>query len=115
MRVLVCGGRHYRGRKRLFAELDRLHGARGIDCIIQGGATGADAIAKEWARLAAVPSQEFCADWDMYGRAAGPMRNRKMLEDGKPDVVIAAPGGAGTASMVRLSEAAGVNVHWLEA
>jgi hypothetical protein len=35
------------------------------------------------------------------GRAAGPRRNQRMLEDFRPDLVVAFPGGRGTAYMVR--------------
>lgn len=47
MRVLVCGGRNYNDRKRVFSTLDRI----GITHLIQGGARGADALAKDWAKL----------------------------------------------------------------
>jgi hypothetical protein len=48
-----------------------------------------------------VPVIEFPANWKVYGRAAGPIRNMKMLLEGKPDLVVAFPGGIGTADMVK--------------
>ena len=50
------------------------------------------------------------ADWETHGRAAGPIRNEKMLT-WKPDLVVAFPGGVGTADLVRRAEAAGVPVQ----
>lgn len=50
------------------------------------------------------------ADWGRYGKAAGPIRNQEMLESGI-DLVIALPGGRGTADMVRRAEGAGVPVR----
>lgn len=47
----------------------------------------------------------------LEGKAAGPIRNQRMLDDGKPDRVLAFPGGRGTANMVKLAKAAGVPVH----
>jgi len=43
-----------------------------------------------------------------YKNAAGPIRNQWMLKYGKPDLVLALPGGAGTASMIDLASKAGV-------
>jgi hypothetical protein len=42
---------------------------------------------------------------------AGPLRNYQMLEEGKPDLVVAFPGGGGTKDMVRRAVKAGVSVH----
>ena len=49
--------------------------------------------------------EEFKADWDKFGRAAGPIRNAQMLREGKPDLVVAFPGGRGTANMVAQAKA----------
>src|SRR5216684_4086692 len=73
----------------------------GIDA---GGATGADQFAMEWAATKPEIKRYVChADWETHGRAAGPIRNEKMLT-WKPDLVVAFPGGVGTADMVRRAE-----------
>lgn len=59
-----------------------------------------DRLAGAWAARNGAHVIAEPADWN-YGRAAGPIRNSLMLTDHKPDVVIAFPGGAGTADMVR--------------
>jgi len=105
--VLVCGGRDYADRAFLFYTLSA---EPDITAIIQGGARGADEMAKEWAGANGVACEEFKANWAQYGRAAGPMRNARMLGDGKPDVVFAFPGGRGTADMIRQARKAGVKV-----
>jgi len=46
----------------------------------------------------------------MHGRAAGPVRNAQMLAEGKPDFVVAFPGGRGTADMCKQARARGVKV-----
>jgi hypothetical protein len=108
MRVLVCGGRDYDEEDTLFAALDSL---KGVSHIIEGGAPGADALAREWAKSRAVPHTSYPADWLKYGRAAGPVRNRQMLREGKPNLVVAFPtGGPGTKNMIGLAEKAGVPV-----
>jgi hypothetical protein len=68
-------------------------------------------MAGEWADVFGVPFRIFPANWKKHGRAAGPMRNQQMLDEGKPDLVIAFPGGSGTADMVRRAKAAGVPVE----
>lgn len=82
--------------------------------IISGKATGADMAAIEWAIMNWVPFKEFPADWDRYGNSAGPIRNQRMLDEGKPDLVLAFPGGAGTADMTRKSKTAGIEVRQYE-
>jgi hypothetical protein len=101
IRLLVCGGRRYADRKTLYKVLDCFNQAIGIDCLIHGGADGADRLAKEWTEDANIPAIAYTADWDTYGRSAGPIRNTEMLVDGKPDLVLAFPGSAGTADMVK--------------
>lgn len=108
--VLVCGGRDYNDRGRLFSVLDRAHGANLIECLVHGCARGADSMAETWARERGVPVERYPALWEDHGRRAGPIRNQLMLDDSKPDLVIAFPGGAGTADMVRRANAAGVPV-----
>lgn len=78
--------------------------------IIAGGADGADSLAASWAAVENVNYKEYKADWYQYGKAAGPIRNKRMLEEGKPDLVIAFPGGKGTANMVALAKGAGIEV-----
>lgn len=112
MRVLVCGGRDYQDSRRVYAVLDKLHAEAGIDCIIEGGARGADALARSWAEhpYGCGHVETYEADWESQGTFAGPARNARMLAEGRPDVVIAFPGGRGTADMVRKARRAGVKV-----
>jgi hypothetical protein len=130
MIVLVCGGRNYgrvkmgtpawmrpdaakqadRERFMLREALDQIHRSRRFTKVIDGAASGADGLAHEWAKSKGIKTQRFRADWRLQGRAAGPIRNAQMLRDGNPDLVIAFPGGDGTADMMRQARAAGVQV-----
>jgi hypothetical protein len=58
-------------------------------------------MAEWWAEGIGVRCDVYEADWISLGRKAGPIRNQRMLEEGKPDLVMAFPGGRGTADMVR--------------
>lgn len=108
MRVLVTGGRTYNNRDLVERILDVLNPSY----LVTGDAEGADELAWDW-----VVSQPFPPDadrmyalWDVHGKAAGPIRNKKMLDEGDPDLVLAFPGGKGTADMVRQAKAAGIPV-----
>lgn len=110
MNVLVCGGRDFNDEKLIFSTLNRLHTKYNFTCVIEGGASGADKIASQWAALNGIKNQSFKADWFTYGKRAGYLRNAKMLELGKPKLVIAFPGNKGTAMMIRLAKDAKVKV-----
>jgi len=109
-RVLVCGGRDYTNEKMAFAILDAAHAANPIIEVIHGACAGADMLAEMWANQRSIPTRPFPADWDTHGKAAGPIRNRKMLDVGKPDIVIAFPGGRGTRNMIEQAEGANIPV-----
>lgn len=90
-KVLVCGGRDYLDRASLYKVLDAAHSANPIVLLIAGGARGADSLAADWASYRGVEKKIFVADWENQGRSAGPKRNQRMLDEGKPDLVIASP------------------------
>jgi hypothetical protein len=100
VRVLVCGGRDFWDKdlfERTMSQLEQ------IDVIIQGGAMGADFLAKKFAEKNKIKMIEFKADWKSYGKSAGAIRNQQMINEGFPNLVVAFPGGRGTADMVRRS------------
>lgn len=110
MRVLVCGGRDYDDAKRVYLVLDWLDELFGVEAVIHGNATGADTLAQEWCIKNDVVDYPFPPNWREYGTPAGPIRNKKMLIEGLPHVVIAFPGGIGTANMIKQAKEAGVPV-----
>lgn len=112
-KILVCGGRDYTNKERLYSFLDKVYeqlSHKNIT-IIHGGARGADYLAGEWASEKSVTIEVFYANWDTYKKAAGAIRNQVMLKEGKPDVVIAFKGGKGTKNMVDISKKAGIIVY----
>ena len=110
MRVLVCGGRTFSNKQGVFDFLDTLHDVRPVKLLINGGAQGADMLAFMWAVENEIPTETYNADWSKHGKAAGPIRNSQMLSEGKPDALIAFPGGRGTADMVSKAGRAGVEI-----
>jgi len=110
MRVLVTGGRDFDNESLLEAALDKLHEVYKFDVLIHGNAKGADFLADFWAKSNDINVISCPADWETYGYAAGTVRNKKMLVEHKPELVIAFSGGKGTANMVSIAEKAGVKI-----
>lgn len=116
MRILVCGSRHlttacYRVIYERLSKVPLIPG----NTLIHGAQRGADLLAEKVARALGWNVQPFPADWTKYRNRAGPIRNRRMLVEGKPELVIAFHTdpflGKGTRDMVHAAEAAGVPVE----
>lgn len=114
----MCGGRDYSDSAFVSYVLDAIHAKKSITLVIHGcanGANGADTFAEQWTReIDGCTAYGVPADWKKHGTRAGPIRNRLMLEHGKPELVIAFEGGAGTRDMTSAATAAGVRVVFAE-
>lgn len=112
MKVLVCGGRTYTNLVVIFETLDSLHekAEGGITLLIQGGAGGADELAKNWALERGVQVCTYHPNWAKHGKQAGPIRNTNMLRLGRPNLVVAFHGGKGTANLVDLAAKQGFEI-----
>ena len=84
--------------------------------IIEGEARGADRLSRDWAVENGIPVERFPADWELYGKRAGPIRNSRMLKEGKPEMVVAfrGPESRGTQNMIDQAMKAGVEVHVID-
>ena len=122
MRLLICGSRKYKGYEFVRNTLDRIMEERGccgkhgpIDSripitVIHGGAQGVDWLADQWAVVNWLHIEEYKAKWDVHGLTAGPIRNQQMIDMGKPDLVVAFPGGRGTKDLVQRAKSKGIEV-----
>jgi hypothetical protein len=113
MRLLICGSRDWNDYE-LIRECILRIGVPNIACIIQGEARGADLMAKSLALEYDIKHADFPADWDVAGPGAGPRRNQRMLDEGKPTHVLAFHDAIhtakGTGDMIQRAEAARVPV-----
>lgn len=115
MKVLVCGGRRYSNYMRAYAVLDKLHAKVGITCIVCGGDKGADRLGYQWSMRREIKCVTVPAEWlKLNTRAAGPIRNTRMLDEETPDCVVAFPGGSGTRDMCAQSEERGTTVYRID-
>lgn len=126
MKILVCGGRDYGLNEKERNHILSVLGQFAIDnstcyvpndnwlpsdfVIIAGGAKGVDTVAIDWAVVNWCLFKEYLPQWNLYGKAAGAIRNKQMLEEGRPDIVIAFPGGRGTENMKAQARLAGIQV-----
>lgn len=124
MKILVCGSRHC-PQQIVIDKLNELslgwprtpsdalgNWLSAVE-IISGAAKGADTAAIDWAVINLCKFREFPADWKTYGKAAGPIRNQQMLDEGKPDLVVAflAPNSRGTKDMIQRAQKANIPVE----
>lgn len=115
-RVLVCGSRFHHDEQVIWDALDAYRSRIGPRMLlITGGASGADDIARAWAVQRKVDHVTLYAKWDTEGKAAGPIRNMRMLKL-KPKLVLAffwhteGAKNRGTRHMCKIAEDAGVKV-----
>lgn len=110
LRIIVCGGRDFDDSSTIRGSLSAVHEQTPIRHLFHGNARGVDTEAARWAReFPEIAVHATPAQWAKYGKRAGPLRNQQMLGQGI-DLVIAFPGGRGTADMVKRARAAGVEV-----
>lgn len=120
MKVLVCGSRDWTDEQPIRLVLGGLRdvelGCRPI--VIHGAARGADTTANKVAANLGCEVWGYPADWDAHGKAAGPIRNKLMLDEGKPNLVVAFKDGfdstlskGGTEHMVKIAKAAGIPTY----
>ncbi|SRR6266487_431840 len=109
MRVVVGGSRTWTDRNRIQRFLRVLSPGT---TIIHGGAKGADRIAAEVARELGYQVEEHKPLWNVYGNAAGPIRNGKML-DRNPDYVLAFWDGKspGTRDLIEQATGRGIRIQ----
>lgn len=118
LRLLVCGSRDWTDVALLASAVERVVAEHGQDragvVLIEGDARGADRLAGALARTRGWQLETYPADWQRHGRSAGLRRNARMLQQGRPERVIAftddLAASRGTADMVRRARGAGLPV-----
>jgi len=111
-RICICGGRDYNDHATVFEVLGRMlqNYPKNEIVIINGDSRGADKLAQIWAEDNDIKLETYPANWEEEGKAAGPIRNQLMLSTGI-DILIAFPGGKGTAHMMKICREANVYVY----
>jgi len=115
MKIIVCGGRTYFDKEFIFQTLNEINQNQKITTLITGDAPGADSLAISWAKENKINYIVYRAIWDMYGNAAGPIRNEKMIKDNNDaEMLIAFSGGRGTKNAVLLAKKYNLKIKNME-
>ena len=85
--IIVCGSRFYSDYNKILDELKK-YSSMDVT-IIEGECSGADKLAAKAAKELKYTLQKFPAQWEKYGKAAGPIRNKKMIDAGHPNLILA--------------------------
>lgn len=109
--ALICGGRQHRLSQKDALALAYFLGREMVTHVIHGAAPGVDSDAGKVAETIGLRVTPYPADWAVYGKEAGPIRNQKMIDEGMPDLLVAFPGGRGTADMVRKASKARLRIE----
>ena len=110
-RILICGSREWNDFNTIKKYLQTLPKDT---VIIHGGCRGTDSIAGYLAKQMGMEVQVYKADWNKQGKGAGPQRNQRMIDEGKPDLVVAfhddIDNSKGTLDMVTRAKKSGLEV-----
>jgi YspA, cpYpsA-related SLOG family len=117
MRILIAGDRNWTNNTFIRVILDSLVQQYSTFTLIHGGARGVDSIAGYIAEhVYKLPVIAFPADWDTHGKSAGIIRNRQMLSEGRPDLVVVIHnnllGSKGTQNMFYIAGVAKIPRVW---
>lgn len=109
--VIVAGSRGFNDFELLTRKLDRLFVNRKPTCILSGAARGADTLAIEYAKLRNFPCRIFPAEWSRWGKRAGMIRNREMLDHADALVAFWDGQSHGTRHMIEIASKAGIEIR----
>ena len=82
--------------------------------VVSGGATGVDEMAEAWAKEMNLPMFVIKPDWKRWGKAAGPIRNSKIVELADTLVAFSTPNTTGTMDTLKKARKKGIPVFQIE-
>lgn len=109
MRTIIAGGRDVTSHGHLVRALQNCGWRPTV--VLSGAARGADTLGEEWAIMCGVPLEKYPADWDMFGKRAGYMRNSEMAEKAEALIALWDGKSRGTAHMIEIAKRHGLRVH----
>lgn len=110
MKVIIAGSRNWQCSYRRMQEVVDESGFN-VTEVVSGGCRGIDTNAEDWAHQEGIPTSRFMANWEKYGRSAGPKRNQRM--GAYADALIALWDGKsrGTLNMINIMRELGKPYH----
>jgi hypothetical protein len=109
MRVIIAGSRDYNNYDTLLEAIEEAQ--FDITEVVSGGAKGVDRMGEEYAVILNKPLHIYEADWERHGRAAGPLRNKKMAENADALIALWDGKSRGTRNMIETAEKHGLLIY----
>ena len=104
MRLLVAGSRGVEDREAMLKAIRSVTTGNRPDLVILGGCPrGVDAMALRWAEKNHYPVDLYPAYWDKFGKAAGPIRNKTMVQEADHVVVVWDGKSRGSANVIKIA------------
>lgn len=112
MRTIIAGPRDLYDEALVIAHIESCPFP--ITTVLCGMAAGVDTIGYRWAKSKGIPVEEYHAEWGVHGKAAGPLRNKRMIASGPGGLVLPWFGDSpGSADILRLAVKACLWIHEL--
>lgn len=109
MKTIIAGGRDINDYQLVLDAIKESQFA--ISTVVCGGAKGVDSLGERYATEMNLHLNMFIPDWDTHGRAAGPIRNRKMAENAEALIAIWDGKSRGTKNMIETARKLGLLVY----
>ena len=109
MRIIIAGSRTS-SEHQVREALEYCDWKGFISCVVSGGAKGADRVGEIWAKENGLEIKLFPAEWEKFGRRAGPLRNQSMAEYANGLISVWDGESRGTANMIELALNIGLRV-----
>jgi hypothetical protein len=111
MKVIIAGGRDFNDFELLKDKCDIYLSQQSNVEIVSGTANGADKLGERYAKESNLKLTKFPADWDLYGRGAGPIRNKEMADYADSLVVFWDGKSKGTENMIAEARKRGLSIR----
>jgi hypothetical protein len=86
MRTIIAGSRTITDYDTVKSAIE--NSGFNISTVISGTASGVDFLGEKWAKENNIPIEKHPADWEKWGRSAGPIRNREMAECAEACIIV---------------------------
>lgn len=109
MRTIIAGSREGITKEQVYKTIE--DSGFDISAVLCGEARGVDNYGKQWALERGIEVISYPADWDKYGKAAGPIRNKLMAENAEALIAVWDGYSRGTSHMINLARSMGLEVY----
>lgn len=112
MKVIIAGSRGIQSYSTVLGAV--MQSGFEISEIVSGCAKGVDSLGERIAEINGIPVKKFPADWEKYGKRAGPLRNIEMGDYADALVAVRLNGSKGTSHMINYMKSLGKPVYVMD-